>query len=213
MINTTSFAERLSLSLDKEGFPPKHKGRIQLLAELVGLTHRGASKWLNGECTPPARKYALLAKQLHVHEKWLKTGLGPMYDNHPAVLFASTLGVEQMVPIYTPTEMLAATPREHKKIQCILPYRGVFYGIILSSEAMSPRFPVGTLAIMDRYAEAKDGDFVLVHQPGQDEPLFRQLCVQPEGRILLALHPQFESLILASPHDMMGKLVQAIVSF
>ena len=60
----STFAERLDLCLEKEGFPPKNKGRIQMLAQLVGLTHRGASKWLTGECTPPARKYPILAQQL-----------------------------------------------------------------------------------------------------------------------------------------------------
>ena len=44
-----SFAKRLNLALDKEGFPPKNLGRIQLLAEMVGLTHRGTSKWVNGQ--------------------------------------------------------------------------------------------------------------------------------------------------------------------
>lgn len=213
ILKTDSFADRLNLCLEKDGFPPKHKGRIQLLSQLVGLTHRGASKWLNGECTPPARRYAQLAKQFNVNEQWLKTGHGPMYSECADTFIKVPLGVEQTVPLYHVEEIISSAPRAEKNIQCILPYRGVFYAIRLETEAMAPQFPAGSLLIMDRYAEARNGDFVLVHVHGQDGIVFRQLKIEATQRCLYALQPQFESLILTMPHDIMGKLIQAIVSF
>ncbi len=213
IVKTDSFADRLNLCLEKDGFPPKHKGRIQLLSQLVGLTHRGASKWLNGECTPPARKYAQLAKQFNVNEHWLKTGHGPMYDACADTFIKAPLGVEQTVPLYSMADITSSAPCAEKNMQCILPYRGVFYAVRLDTEAMAPQFPAGSVLIMDRYAEPRNGDFVLVSVHGQTNVLFRQLKMEGTERFLYALQPQFESLILSMPHDMMGKLIQAIVSF
>lgn len=79
-MKNNNFSDRLNFCLDKEGFPPKNRGRIQLLAEMVGLTHRGASKWVNGQSAPPAKKFASLANKLNVSEKWLRTGEGNMHN-------------------------------------------------------------------------------------------------------------------------------------
>ncbi len=212
MIKPISFSDRLNLCLDKEGFPPKHKGRIQLLAQLVGLTHRGASKWLSGECRPPNKKFPILASLLNVNEKWLKTGVGSMYPDQ-AMFRCESMGVEQNVPIYPSEEVLATTPRAEKVISCILPYRGIFFGLFLREEAMLPRFPVGSLLILDRYAAAKEGDFILVSQDNSQQLLFRQFFTSVDGPSLHALDPEVETLIFTSRHDMIGKLIQAIVSF
>ena len=184
-MNTNTFAERLNICLDKEGFPPKNHGRIQLLAEMVGLTHRGASKWVNGQSCPPAGKYASLAKKLNVSELWLRTGAGPM----------ST----KKIP--------------HKTITCVLPYKGNFFGITLETEAMSPRFPNGSIIIFDDEALSKDGDFVLVSYAGLPEPIFRQLLTMGSSRYLNAHNPKFDRLTLTDESRIMGKLVQAILSF
>ncbi|KTC99396.1 LexA family transcriptional regulator [Legionella erythra] len=204
------FAERLNFCLDKEGFPPKNRGRIQLLAEMVGLTHRGASKWVNGESTPPHKKFAALAKKLNVNEQWLRTGEGEM-DLSAEHLQDKSDSYLIDVNIYT-TENILKEKKIIKTIKCNLPYKSNFFGIILDTEAMSPRFPSGTIVIFEE-AMPKDGDFVLVNFNEYPSPIFRQLLKMGEVLYLNAHNPKFDRLILNDYRSIIGKLVQAIIRF
>ncbi len=209
----STFSERLNICLDKEGFPPKHHGRIQLLAEMVGLTHRGASKWVNGQSAPPASKYAALAHKLNVGEKWLQTGEGAMLGSANSRPLSGAMGLPQDVNIYTIDGFTSEKKISQKTINCVLPYKGSFFGITLETEAMSPRFPNGSIIIFDDMAIAKDGDFVLVKFLSLPEPIFRQLLTMGSSRYLNAHNPKFDRLTLTDGSIILGKLVQAILSF
>ena len=209
-----TFSERLNLCLDRLGFPPKNHGRIQLLAEMVGLTHRGAGKWISGQCSPPAGKFPILAKQLQVHENWLRTGKGPMSpEQGRAEVENGALGVMQQVPVYMPSHLLQIEKSPYHTLTCILPYMSDFCGIVLSTEAMSPRFPIGSMLIFDRQSIPKDGDFVLVNDDKYPEPIFRQFIISTDQHFLYAYNPKFERLMFRPEQTILGKLVQAIVSF
>lgn len=212
-MNSSTFAERLNICLDKEGFPPKNHGRIQLLAEMVGLTHRGASKWVNGQSAPPAGKYAALAKKLNVSETWLQTGEGTMLGSNKSEHLSSAMGLPQDVNIYSVDALISAEKMPQKTIKCILPYKGRFFGMTLETEAMSPRFPNGCIIIFDETAIAKDGDFVLVNYAGFPEPIFRQLLTMGSSKYLNAHNPKFDRLVLTEESQVIGKLIQAILSF
>lgn len=206
------FSDRLNICLDKEGFPPKNRGRIQLLAEMVGLTHRGASKWINGESTPPLKKFASLAKKLNVNENWLRTGEGQMEESKTFAAQKETTSYLIDVNIYDPAHMLMDNPVILNTIPCALPHEGIFFGIPLDTEAMSPRFPKGSIIILSQ-TDASDGDFVLVNFNGFPSPIFRQLLIVGDTLYLNAHNPKFDRLILMDSRRIMGKLVQAILSF
>lgn len=212
-MNTSTFAERLNICLDKEGFPPKNCGRIQMLAEMVGLTHRGASKWVNGQSAPPAVKYASLAKKLNVSEKWLRYGEGAMLGSGTSEHLSNALGLPQDVNIYLVDEIATPNKTPQKTMTCVLPYKGSFFGVTLETEAMSPRFPNGSIIIFDDTAIAKDGDFVLVSVAGLPAPIFRQLLTIGSSRFLNAHNPKFDRLTLTDDNKIIGKLIQAILSF
>lgn len=209
-----SFSERLNYVLDQEGFPPKNRGRIQLLAELFDLSHRGASKWVNGESCPPAKKFADIAKKLNVNETWLKTGRGFMreslYAEEPH--FALFARQPQDVPIYSNSHFMTENKCLLKTICCYLPYSGNFFGIILESDAMAPRFPRNSILIFNQNKPIADGDFVLVDHPSYPEPLFRQILILNYACYLLAENPKFERLTLSSGEKIIGRLVQVIYS-
>lgn len=210
-MKNTYFSDRLNICLDKEGFPPKNCGRIQQLAEMVGLTHRGASKWVNGQSSPPAKKFASLAKKLNVSEHWLRTGEGDMHDEnklHPK----DALSVTANIPIYSLDSFLSENRIIQQSIQCTLTRQGNFFGIILETEAMSPRFTKGSIIIFDQ-TPAKDGDFVLVDYNEFPSPIFRQLLIIGGIYYLNAHNPKFDRLILTDEKKIRGKLVQAILSF
>ncbi len=211
-MNNTEFATRLNRSLDKEGFPPKHRGRIQLLAEMVGLTHRGASKWVNGQSAPPTKKYPLLAQKLNVNELWLRTGEGSMLPT-PLALVPPTAS-HQIVPVtlYHMSTFLAEEKPIERVIPCAIPGPGPFFGITLDTEAMSPRFPKGSIIIFEE-SLVKDGDFVLVNYHGLPAPLFRQLLIVGGVLYLNAHNPKFDRLILSDNKRILGKLAQAVLFF
>ena len=200
----TTFAERLTACLDKENFPPKNYGRIQLLAEMVGLSHRGASKWLNGQTSPPASKYAALAKKLNVDETWLRTGEGGMNSEPESKSTDNTTNVSTDPPMYTLEALMIAQKT------AMLPR---FFKITLSTEAMSPRFPNGTILIFDTAREPKDGDFILINFPGYPEPLFRQLLVFSSSMYLHAGNPKFDRLVFTKESTLIGTLASATVLF
>jgi len=208
-MNKTSFAERLNICLDNGGIPPKNRGRIQLLAEMVGLTHRGASKWVNGESVPPLKKFAALAQKFNVNELWLRTGEGEMHDKDFTLPQEEKL-LELNVKIYDINHFF------EKKIlntmKCTLQHGGDLFGVLLDTEAMSPRFPRGSIIIFDR-SDAKDGDFVLVNFNGLPNPIFRQVLIIGGTLYLNAHNPKFDRLILDDKNKIIGRLVQAILSF
>lgn len=212
MKNSSGFSERLNLCLDKEGFPPKHRGRIQLLAEMVGLTHRGASKWVNGESSPPMSKYEAIAKKLNVNALWLRTGEGSMLDlpNDTEPSKAATFLLD--INIYDESTLLCPEKKVLDTLKCTLPFKDEFFGIALQTEAMSPRFPKGSIIIFNE-KPPKDGDFVLIDYDGLPNVIFRQMLVVGETIYLNAHNPKFERLVLHDKRKIIGKLVQAILSF
>lgn len=211
-MKNTGFADRLNACLDKEGFPPKNRGRIQLLAEMIGLTHRGASKWINGQSSPPAKKYEALAKKLKVNETWLRTGVGNMWDTTSISDAHVTQSALLDVNLYAVESLSSNEKVILETIKCSLLPDGQFFGITLDTEAMTPRFPKGSIIIFDN-TEAKDGDFVLVDYHDFPSPIFRQLLIMNQTLYLNAHNPKFDRLILGDSRKILGKLVQAILSF
>lgn len=210
-MKNTSFADRLNACLDKEGFPPKNRGRIQLLAEMVGLTHRGASKWVNGQSAPPAKKFPTLAQKLNVNEQWLRTGEGSMIDIETSTS-QSPKSIATDVNIYSVESLLSDSKIILSTIKSNLANHSQYFGINLDTEAMTPRFPKGSIIIFDEM-EAKDGDFVLVNFDEYPNPIFRQLLIIGQTLYLNAHNPKFDRLVLTDKSRIMGRLVQAILSF
>ncbi|MBU2843797.1 helix-turn-helix domain-containing protein [Acidithiobacillus thiooxidans] len=86
-----AFSQRLNASLDALGFPPKGKGRQEALGKEMGVSQKGARKWLEGESFPSEQRKRRLADFCRVRYEWLYTGVGlpsdhVMFDvNYPAI--------------------------------------------------------------------------------------------------------------------------------
>lgn len=210
-MKNSSFANRLNLALDKEGFPPKNRGRIQLLAEMVGLTHRGASKWVNGEACPPAKKYAALAEKLNVREEWLRIGQDPMLAEDVQEFIEDNVSIT--VPVYHVENFFSQTKTPIQIVNCNLPTVGKLFAIQLETEAMSPRFPKDSIVIFDDKKQPQDGDFVLVNFNNYPAPIFRQLLIIGSTMYLNAHNPKFDRLLLIEKNKIIGVMIQAILSF
>ena len=71
-----NFAARLNEALDDAGIPLKGMGRQSSLVRMLGVSHRLAKKWLDGEEFPPTSKMVRLASELQVRSNWLFSGQG-----------------------------------------------------------------------------------------------------------------------------------------
>ena len=70
------FSARLNEALDDAGVPQKGMGRQSALVRMLGVSHRVAKKWLDGEEFPPTSKMVKIASQLKVRSNWLFSGQG-----------------------------------------------------------------------------------------------------------------------------------------
>lgn len=73
----TTFAARLNELLDEAGLPAKYEGRQLALAEMFGVSQKGARKWLEGEGLPTLERCIQIAERFGVNTEWLLTGRGP----------------------------------------------------------------------------------------------------------------------------------------
>ncbi len=213
-VERTGFTQRLNKALDKEGFPPKNRGRIQQLADMMGLSHRGAGKWLDGETVPPAKKCPFLAEKLHINEEWLRTGQGNMirestgtYGNNKPIL------VSKEVPLYAIGDLNNPYRTPLNTVTCYVASTGRVFGIKVDTEAMSPRIPSGSMILVDIDKKAKDGDFILAQMERFPGPQFRQLLISNETHYLIADNPKFERITLNANDKILGVVVQTILLF
>jgi phage repressor protein C with HTH and peptisase S24 domain len=73
-----NFAKRFSHALDLNSIPRKGKGRQRIVAEMFGVSQKGASKWLEGSSLPTIERLQEISLQLKVHLEWLLIGSGPV---------------------------------------------------------------------------------------------------------------------------------------
>ncbi len=209
-VEKTGFSQRLTKALDKEGFPPINRGRIQRLADMMDLSHRGAGKWLDGETTPPAKKCPLLADKLNINTEWLISGKGNMVREATSPNDRMSSIAVKDVPLYTIEEMTNPYRSPTQSITCYVATIGKTFALKVDTEALSPRFPVGSIIILDAGKIAKDGDFVLAQTAHFPTPQFRQLFITKQGKSLEADNPKFDRTYMNTGDKILGVVVQAI---
>lgn len=71
------FSKRLNRVLDDHDIPPKGKNRQAIIAQMFGVTQKGARKWLEGESLPELSRGVIIARKFNISYEWLMTGRGP----------------------------------------------------------------------------------------------------------------------------------------
>lgn len=207
-----AFAKRFNELLDKQGLPPRNKGRIQIISDMFLISHAGAGKWVNGLSAPSKARLKDIASRFSVNYEWLAFGTG---DPSPSLKSAKkSTGSLRKFPILTFNE--AYQYEEHLKDwvgQAIaLDVEGassstfVIYSI---GTAMSGRFPEGTMLIVDPEVKPQDGDYVIARIAKLPEAIFRQIIFGESGKFLYAHDPRYQSHKLSSADKVIGKVIQA----
>ena len=87
------------------------------------------------------------------------------------------------------------------------------YALVVRDTTMEPRFPVGTILLIDPALRPNSLDFSIVHIEGQQLPNFKQVLIDGEHIILKPLNPDFKTLLLDKPHQFLGVMVQSRMDF
>jgi len=78
-----------------------------------------------------------------------------------------------------------------------------------SKASMEPRFPRGTVFIVDAKIAPKDGDLVIVHYPDTKECALRELSIDGRDELLLSLNGHGKSERLMKSIRIVGVVVQS----
>jgi transcriptional regulator with XRE-family HTH domain len=73
----SEFAKRLNIALDDVTDAPQGHGRNTWLAAKMGVSAKGAGKWLNGDSIPEVAKFPKLAEIARCDGAWLLFGAAP----------------------------------------------------------------------------------------------------------------------------------------
>ncbi len=201
------YAKRFNTSLDLYGVPQKNQGRSLIVAEMFGLTQRGAARWVNGEVLPPKARRKEIANRMKVNFDWLEFGHG-----EPRTATGNSNNLKQF-PVITQHEA-----KDHKRVLASFSGRRMAFETKASDEsfiievtgkAMEPRFGPGTIIVVDPNSSVKDGDYVLVYINKISEVLFRQYIVGDNYIHLVPSAEGFTSINMAKDDKIIGVVVES----
>lgn len=87
------------------------------------------------------------------------------------------------------------------------------YAVAARDTTMEPRFPEGTILLIDPDLKPNNLDFAIVHIDGHDLPNFKQVLIDGGHTILKPLNTDFKTLLLDKPHRFLGVMVQSRMDF
>ncbi len=87
------------------------------------------------------------------------------------------------------------------------------FALIIKDSTMLPRFPEGTLIVIDPSYQAADRDFAIVHIEGHKQVSFKQILIDGEETYLKPLNDDFKVQLLDKKHRFLGVMVQARIDY
>ncbi len=94
-----------------------------------------------------------------------------------------------------------------------LPLSEHAYALTVKDTTMEPRFPEGTVLLVDPAIQPADRDYAIVHMDGYKSPTFKQILIDGSTTYIKPLNPDFKTLALDKSHKFLGVMVQARMDF
>ena len=114
------FAHRLNEAMDDMKMPPKFQGRQTHAAKLLGVTQKGAGRWLEGRGLPRAVEQPKIAAKVNVRLEWLMFGLGPKRESSNKRELKSNLMQEIILAVDQAVEMVCDKPDKELKARLVI---------------------------------------------------------------------------------------------
>lgn len=87
------------------------------------------------------------------------------------------------------------------------------FALTVKDTTMEPRFPEGTVLLVDPGLQPTDRDYAIVHVDGYALPTFKQVLIDGSTTYLKPLNPDFKTIALDKKHKFLGVMVQARMDF
>ncbi len=104
----------------------------------------------------------------------------------------------------------------HNAVSTDLTVSDIAFALTMEGDSMSPRFPEGTILIIDPEQKSQNRDFILMLLKGQNKPLFKQLLIDGDEQYIKSLNPDFAEIKKIAQKDgskIIGVMIQAISNF
>lgn len=203
-IDPKGFSNRLSNACDHFGLPPKHKGRVQALAELMGVTTMTVSYWFDGKFIPARKKREKLAQLLKVSLSYLEIGSGEISDTSNDVLISRV-----KVPVVETDNYIYGSEKKANSsiyVDMQKTYEDMF-AIIVPDESMSPIFNKGGLAIISPNEEIRTNAIVAIHLKSENKILLRQYFYMPQKQFLSPIDKDYQVYEVGESVEIIGHIV------
>lgn len=142
------------------------------------------------------------AKLLDINPAWLLTGMGPKSAKH--VRNVPIIDWNE-IPLFPKGLLLETKKYTYSDIDL----SSQSFAVIVQNDSMEPRYPQGTVIIVDCLQIPQNQDFAIVLPIDKQTPLFTQLISADSELIAKPLNPRYETLTLAQSTRKIGKVVQA----
>lgn len=142
------------------------------------------------------------SKLLDINASWLLTGIGPKSAQH--IRRVPIIDWNE-VPLF-PKGILLETK---KYTYSDLDLSACSFALVVQNDAMEPRYPQGTIIIVDCEQIPTSQDYAIILPPDLKAPLFTQLMTTDNELFAKSLNPNYETLSLAYNTKKIGKVVQA----
>lgn len=193
------FARRLNLLLDKRGFAPKGEGRQSKLATLIGVSPKGARRWLEGEGLPSPEKLNVLVEKLACNYEWLARGRGEPWEMVEVAPMAANIEWHEIMKFAERARDLTLRGQKGDELKASLVIRDT------SMESIIPErksLHVGDIVtvLFDPTIEHHEGSIVLARPwPNKDDAIIRQYHTGHGKPYLECFNPRWKDPVMELP--------------
>ena len=206
---TNTVGQRLKAAREKAGISQRE------LARRTGLSQQLISKLENGLIESTTEVFAF-AGSLGINPRWLATGQGvpePKTGEDPGIVAhvplvswvaaGSWREVADPYPVGEGEKLIPVTQKVGPNA----------YALRVQGDSMEPRFPNGSIIVVDPAVEPHSGSYVVVRLDDAELATFKQLAINGGEHYLKPLNPAYPVLKIEENATLCGVVRQMVMEF
>lgn len=209
----TGVSQSDKLILNLQNFIAKEKTHEAELSRQTGIPQPTLHKILTGKTTDPR------ISTLQTLANYFNASLGDLYSDHllqrnDNVLKGKSIPIISWIECIKFRETIKNILSNHWEQWVVVSDNNNEQMFALKSKAsIEPRFPRGTIFIVDPETRPIDGDLVVVHYSETKEATMRELSIDGRAELLLPLHENSKPDRLSKLIKLIGVVVQSRFSY
>lgn len=193
----SKISERLKLARTEAGFTTaKEFAEKQGLKISTYSLHEANTRSMSVDVI---EHYATL---LEINSAWLLTGTGPKslfkIRKMPIIEWHEVLLYPQAIDLTTKAWTLSDMDLHPDS-----------FALVVNNDSMEPRYPEGTIIIVDKSQKPQNKDFALIYLKDKNCIIFKQIIYLDGEVYARGLNPSYQTLSLSQDATIIGKVVQA----